>query len=209
MARSEDGEKLGVAYIRVSMIGGRDDDLLSPELQRHSITQLAAHEGITIVEEFQDLNKSGRDFSKRHVAEIIEGIRARRWKYVILWKWSRWGRNMRESQIHLGQTEDVGGIVRAATEDFDPTTTMGRFTRDQMLLVAQLQSDMISDGWKEVQERRRRLGLPHSAGKRFGYVYEKRAGYSPDPDLAPLWSGTLPVSRTREATGGAVRRSAS
>ncbi|GAA4263918.1 recombinase family protein [Dactylosporangium darangshiense] len=175
-----------MAYIRVSKVGGRDDDLLSPELQRHAIDQLAAREGITIAEEFQDLDKSGRDFTKRSVAKIIQGIRDGKWKYVVLWKWSRWGRNMRESQIHLGLVEDAGGIVRAATEDFDPATTMGRFTRDQMLLIAQLQSDMIGDGWREVHAKRRRDKLPHGGGPRFGYTYSKRNGYEIKEDEALL-----------------------
>jgi site-specific DNA recombinase len=179
-------EKLGIGYIRVSEVGGRGDYLISPELQRHAIETFAARRGIRLVGEIQDIDKSGRSFTKRRVDEAIDGIRAGEYRYVILWKWSRWGRNLKESLIHLSQIEEVGGIVRAATEDFDPDTTMGRFARDQMLLLAQLQSDMIADGWKELQAKRRRDGLPHTGGKRWGYDYDRRAGYTPNPEQARL-----------------------
>lgn len=181
-----DPERRGVAYIRVSAVMGRGEELISPELQRHSIDTFAEREGIKIVGEIPDIDRSGRSFTKRRVSEAIEAIKAGEYQYVILWKWSRWGRNLRESLIHLAAVEEAGGIVRAATEDFDPQTTMGRFTRDQMLLIAQLQSDMISDGWKETQAKRRRDGLPHTGGKRWGYLYDKRTGYTPDPELAPI-----------------------
>ncbi|MBO3743190.1 recombinase family protein [Actinoplanes flavus] len=128
-------ERTGVAYIRVSKVGGRGDDLISPEVQRHTIDCW-------------------------RVEEVIKGVKDGRWSYAILWKWSRWGRNLKESQIHLAAVEEVGGIVRATTEDVDPRTTIGRFTRDQLLSIAQLQSDWISDNWREAQDKRRRDGLP-------------------------------------------------
>ncbi|MDP9792632.1 DNA invertase Pin-like site-specific DNA recombinase [Catenuloplanes nepalensis] len=178
-------EKHGVGYIRVSKVGDRGDDLISPELQQHAIETWSVNHGVRITKWIIELDESGRSFARRKVAEIVADIKASRYQYVVLWKWSRWGRNMRESQIYLGQAEEVGGIVRAATEDFDPTTTMGRFSRDQMLLVAQLQSDMLSDSWKEVHERRRRLGLPHTGMKHWGYIYENKS-YRPDPDFSPI-----------------------
>lgn len=177
-------DQRGVAYIRVSKVGDRGDDLLSPELQEHSIRVFAEREGIEIVDVVPDIDKSGRSFARRRVGQIIEDIKAGRYKYVLLWKWSRWGRNMRQSQLFLGMVEDAGGVVRASTEDYDTSTSIGKFTRDQMLLIAQLQSDQISDGWKEVQERRRRLGLPTSGRPRFGYKSAKDA-YLIDPITAP------------------------
>jgi DNA invertase Pin-like site-specific DNA recombinase len=162
------------------------EELISPELQRHAIDTFAEREGIKVVAEIPDIDKSGRSFTKRRVTEVIEAIKAGEYRYVILWKWSRWGRNLRESLIHLAAVEEAGGTVRAATEDFDPQTTMGRFTRDQMLLIAQLQSDMISDGWRETQDRRRREGLPHTSAPRWGYQYNKRAGYTVDRELEPI-----------------------
>ncbi|WP_433789746.1 recombinase family protein [Actinoplanes sp. CA-252034] len=193
-------ERTGVAYIRVSKVGGRGDDLISPEVQRHTIDMLAEREGIQIVAEIQDIDKSGRYFAKRRVKEVIQGVKEGRWSYVILWKWSRWGRNLKESQIHLAAVEEVGGIVRAATEDVDPKTTIGRFTRDQLLSIAQLQSDMISDSWKEAQDKRRRDGLPTDGKPRWGYIYEGKR-YRVDESLRE----TLKTAYEAYVSGASLR----
>jgi len=157
-----------IGYVRVSRAR---EDMISPELQRHQIEQFAGSKGIELVGFVEDLDQTGREFTKRQVATIIDGIQRGRFEAVILWKWSRWGRNLRESLIHLARVEEVGGFVYAATEDFDPKTSMGRFTRDQLLLIAELQSNQIGDTWREIIERRRRQGLPHNSMPRFGYTY--------------------------------------
>jgi hypothetical protein len=52
-----------------------------------------------------------------------------------------------------------------------------------MLLIAELQSDMIGDGWKEAQDKRRREGLTTNNGPRWGYIRAGKGAPTPDPDL--------------------------
>lgn len=200
MAATPQTTKRAVAYIRVSAVMGRDE-LISPELQRHEIDLYAKRNGLQIVDEVRDIDRSGRTFTKRRVGEVIEAIRSGEYSTVVLWKWSRWGRNLRESLIHLATVEAAGGSVRAATEDFDPNTSIGRFTRDQMLLIAQLQSDQIGDGWRETHAKRRRDGLPHTSQKRYGYRYVKGQGYVPEPEEAAI----LRSAYERIVSGEAIR----
>lgn len=175
-----------VAYIRVSAVMGREE-LISPELQRHAIQQYARQHGLELVAEVQDIDRSGRSFTKRRVAEVIDRIKAGEFQTVILWKWSRWGRILRESLIHLAAVEAAGGIVRAATEDFDPSTSTGRFTRNQLLLIAELQSEQIGDSWRATHQKRRRDGLPHMTHPRFGYRYlREERRYVPVPEEAEI-----------------------
>lgn len=178
-------DKQAIGYVRVSKVGEREE-LLSPELQRHEQERWAQAHGTKIIDWVEDLDETGRRFEKRKIKEIIERIQAGEATTVLLWKWSRWGRNLLQSRIYIAAVEAAGGEVRAATEDFDPNTTMGKFTRDQMLMIAELQSNQISDGWKETHALRRRRGLPHTAGPRFGYTYTKKDGYKPDPKTAPI-----------------------
>lgn len=152
-------------YIRVSKAR---EEMISPENQEHACRALADREGLKVVEVVSDLDATGRDFVKRKVGYIIRGIEDGHWDVVVMWKWSRFGRHMLDSMINLRAIKDAGGKARAATEDFDDDTTLGRFTRDQMLLLAQLESDQIGDVWREAHARRERAGLPHSGFPRFG-----------------------------------------
>lgn len=164
-------------YERVSKVGARGDDLISPELQRHAIDTWALANKVHIIEHIEDLDETGRSFEKRKVKQMIAGIQEGKAEMVVLWKWSRWGRNLQQSSMYIAAVEAAGGEVRAATEDFDPKTTMGKFTRDNMLMIAELISNQIGDGWKETQEKRRRDGLPHTGNARFGYTYSRDEGY--------------------------------
>jgi site-specific DNA recombinase len=172
-----------VAYTRVST---KREEMISPELQAHEQDTYAARNGIRIVERVEDLDLSGREFARRSVDYIVNGIKEGRWNTVLLWKWSRWGRNLLQSRLYLAEVEQAGGKVIAVTEDFDTATSVGRFSRDQMLLIAELQSDQMSEGWKETHARRRRLGLPHTNAPRFGYLSVRGEGYVPDPKTAPV-----------------------
>ncbi|MFG3602745.1 recombinase family protein [Micromonospora chersina] len=198
-------EKRALGYIRVSDEKGRGEYLISPEIQKHSIQTLAGREDLVVVAWIYDKDKSGRYFTKRRVKDVAQGVRDRQWKNVLLWKWSRWGRNMKESLVYLSHVEDEArGIVRAATEDFDPRTSVGKFSRNQMLLIAELQSDMISDSWKEAQAKRRRDGLPHTGGPRFGYDYDRRTGYTVNEDQMKVLRGGRPLraAEIHRAAGG-------
>lgn len=186
-SRAPLGPTPGVGYIRVSK---EREGMVSPDLQQHAITEFARRQGVYIApcqghephpdlcaEECSwvfDLDRSGRDFTKRQVGRVIDGVRAGRWAVVLLWKWSRWGRNMQQSMVYLAKCEEAGGTVRAATEDFDTKTAFGKFSRGQFLLLAELDSDMKSEGWREAQDRRRRGGLPHTGTHFFGYTYSRQ-----------------------------------
>lgn len=165
-------------YRRVSKVGIRGDELISPELQTHASEEWAARNNVVIVKWFEDLDETGREFEKRKVKEMVAGIQSGDAEMVVLWKWSRWGRNLQQSSLYIAAVEAVGGQVRAATEDFDPKTTIGKYTRDQMLMIAELISNQIGDGWKETHARRRRQGLPHTAAARYGYDYSRDEGYT-------------------------------
>ena len=157
-----------IVYIRVST---EREEMQSPENQLFACTEYAQRHGLRIVgEPVQDLDLSGRSFGKRQVAEIIERVRAGEADMVLVWKWSRFGRNNLESQINIRELEKAGGQLIAVTEDFDTTTTHGRFSRDNMLLVAELQAGIIGDTWKDVHANRHRNGLPHTGQPRFGYL---------------------------------------
>lgn len=196
------------AYIRVSKEKKDDAKGFSPEQQLHEIQQYAERHGYRIVKKVQDIDLTGRTFTDRRVGEVIEDIEAGAYKVVILWKWSRWGRNVRESLIHIAKVERAGGTVAAATEHFDATTSIGGFSRDLMLGIAELQSNQIGEGWKETQARRRRGGLTHSGGPRFGYTYiiSETKGVPSRYDVDPVRAAMLVDAYRRYVEGSASMR---
>lgn len=160
-------QKRAIIYIRVST---EREEMQSPENQLFACTEYVQRHGLRVIgEPVMDLDLSGRSFAKRQITEIIERIRSGEADLVLVWKWSRFGRNNLESQINIRELEKAGGRLIAVTEDFDTTTTHGRFSRDNMLLVAELQAGVIGDTWKDVHANRHRNGLPHTGQPRFGY----------------------------------------
>src|SRR4051794_30868663 len=91
-----------VAYVRVSK---ERDDMISPDLQLRAIRSFAEREGFAVIEVLEDLDLSGTEFDNRSVGRVVEGIRSGRWRAVLLWKWSRWGRNLELSLTYLRQVE--------------------------------------------------------------------------------------------------------
>jgi len=175
-------EKRAAMSIRVSK--GREE-MISPDLQWDSGLGLVNRKGFHICKLWIDMHKTGRTFEKRAVARMEDEVRAGKYSQVILWKWSRWGRNLMWSQVYLHRVESAGGRVHAATEDIDTSTPVGKLTRSQILAIAEFESDTKSLEWKAVHTRRRDAGLTHAGGARFGYVYEK-GGYALDPTTAAI-----------------------
>lgn len=170
------GPRRGKIYVRVSHVGDREgDNFITVENQIIHCQRYADQNDIEIVGIEQDLNLSGKSFAKRKVARMIDEVRRGQYEVVIVWKWHRWGRNLRDSMIHMALLEEkeVGGTLIAATEPVDVTTPTGVFTRTQFLAMAQLQLDQIREGWKDAHAARLRKGLPHGGGARFGYTYDK------------------------------------
>jgi site-specific DNA recombinase len=178
----------GVAIVRVSKAKGRED-LISPELQRTAITDYAARAGIEIVEWVEVLDESASQNRSpwwKRLEQIIASVEAGERDVVLVWKFSRAARNRRRWAVAIDRLEVAGGTIESATEGLDTTTSTGRLARGMLAELAAWESDVKSEQWKETQDRRRRMGLPHSGGPRFGYLYDKHEGYRPDPDLAPV-----------------------
>lgn len=182
--RTTDRDLRVIAYIRVSK--GREE-MISPAIQRRHCEQAAALAGLEIIDWYEDLNRSGREFGKRQVADAIRRVNAGEAGGVMVWKISRWGRNMLDSLLNLKELQEAGGVIYSATEPVgEMDSPMGRFGINQMLAVAELQSDQIGESWKDSHEHRRENGLPNNGKPRFGYIYDKPAKkFSVDPVTGP------------------------
>lgn len=190
-------EPTAVGYVRVSMAR---EEMISPELQAGHLRDHEARTGLRILDVVEDLDISGRSFTRAGIQRIIKGVEDGLWQVVLVYRYDRFGRNVRHSLINIAKVEEAGGRVVSVTEPFDATTAIGKYGRTNILAVAELQSDLIGEGWKSTHAHRLARGLPHSGRPRFGYVYADGA-YEPDPETGPY----LLEMYERFARGDSVR----
>lgn len=158
-----------VAYARVSQMR---EEMISPEIQLESIRHWAAMRNRTIVEEIVDPNSTGRNFDRkiqRAIELVEEGVATE----IAVYKFSRFGRTRRGWELNYGRLEDVGGDLVSSTEEVDARTATGKLTRGMLMQIAAFESDRFSDQWKDTAAYREKLGLPHTATPRFGYIHHK------------------------------------
>lgn len=169
-----------IGYVRVSLMR---EDAVSPEIQRASISGHAARNGRTVAAWVTDLDASGRNF-RRKVMDAIGRVENGDASEIIVYRFDRWGRNAVEALANIARVEKAGGRVISATEPVDPEKAFGKFTRTHSLALAELQSDVIGEGWAAAHARRVSTGLPANGTPRFGY---RRMGRVPDPVRAHVF----------------------
>lgn len=198
------------------------EEMISPEIQRQAIADYCARRGYILDDVIEDLDATGRNFTRKGVQQAIERVENAGVAVIVVWKFSRFGRSRKGWAVNLDRVESVGGRLESATEEVDATTSTGRFTRGLLGEVAAWESDRIGDSWKEAHDHRKRVGLPHSGGPRFGYIYHRatvtvrdgikvcpqgcaagecETAYIPDEQSAPL----LAEAYTRFITGDGYR----
>ena len=148
-----------VGYIRVSTMR---EEKISPELQRSAIEAKAKRDGYTIAEWIEELDVSGRGFGRQGVQRAIGMVRGRAVAAILVWKYSRFGRNPTLVSRYVAEMEETGGALVSATEDVDASTAVGEFTRGMLWQIDGFQSRVIGESWKESHAKRLEEGLPHS-----------------------------------------------
>ncbi|MEQ4724695.1 recombinase family protein [Nonomuraea sp. B19D2] len=160
-----------IGYIRVSMML---EEKISPDIQRAAIKELARRRGYRIVDWVPDLDVSGRTF-QRKIMKVIADIEEGKAKAILVWKYSRFGRNRTGNQLNLARVEKAGGELVSATEEIDARTAVGKLTRGVLFELAAFESDRAGEQWGEAFQNRLARGLPPLGAPQFGYIRRGRA----------------------------------
>ncbi|PZG33835.1 hypothetical protein C1I98_28375 [Spongiactinospora gelatinilytica] len=175
------GLKPAIGYVRVSMMLG---EKISPEIQMDAITACAARKGYYVPEGMWpdggwivELDVTGRNF-KRDIQIAVKAVEQRVARAIIVWEFSRFGRDREGNPTHLGRIERAHGELLSATEDVDARTPAGRLARGIHFEFAAYYSDLVGQRWSEAFQNRLKRGLPPLGGDYFGYV---RRGRQPHP----------------------------
>ena len=172
-----------VAYVRVSTM---HEDAVSPELQLTAIRDWCHRNGYELTRVIEDLDMSGRFWRNRHIDDAIQMIEAGEVDVLVVWRWSRVSRDRYDWALAVSRVETTGGLLISATEDFDTSTSVGRFVRGVLAEFAAFESDRLGDLWLEVYMRRIRLGLTPTGKDQFGYRKQPDGRYVPDQRTAAL-----------------------
>lgn len=178
-----------VGLIRVSKVGDRGDDLLSPDLQRTAIEAYAGQTGKVVTEWIEALDESGSQARSpwwRRLDEAVGWVEDGRVDGILVWKFSRAARHRRKWAVALDRVELAGGVLESATEQLDTRTSTGRLARGMLAELAAWEAEVKGEQWREVATNRLARGLPASGRSRFGYVKRDDGVFAPDPQLAPV-----------------------
>lgn len=180
-------------YVRVSALMGRSgDDFHSPDVQVSAMRRVTG--GLREVGVIEDIDVSGRTFSRKGIDDIRRLAEARQIDALAVYDVSRLGRNVKESLTFLNWLADRGVTILSASEQVDTSTPAGRLMLTNMLAIAEYRSDEIGRGWSATIARRAEQG--HHHGKPLGYTrVDKRM--VPDPVLGPAMTEAF----TRYARG--------
>jgi site-specific DNA recombinase len=202
LSAAQQAPAAAVGYVRVSMAR---EEMISPELQKGHLRDHEQRQSLRILDMVEDLDVSGRSFARAGIQRIIAGVEAGEWQVVLVYRYDRFGRNVRDSLVNIAKVEQAGGRVVSVTEPFDADTAIGKYGRTNILAVAELQSDLIGEGWKSTHAHRAARGLPHSGRPRFGYLYIDGT-YRPDSESNRLELGLDPAGATAPYLLDAYRR---
>lgn len=175
---------LGV--IRVSR---ERDGMMSPDVQRASITDYCRARGYEVVDWVEGLDESGskaRSAWWPRLDAAAEQVEAGDFDVIVVWKFSRTARNRLKWAVVLDRVETAGGRIESATEQVDTTTSTGRFTRGMLAELNAFEAERIGEVWHEVHENRLNRGLVPNGSRRLGYLAISGGAHQVDPEQGPI-----------------------
>jgi site-specific DNA recombinase len=170
-------------YVRVSALMGRGgDDFHSPDVQTGAMRRLTA--GLQEVEVIEDIDQTGRTFSRDGIDKIRRLAEAHAIDAVAVYNVSRFGRNVLESLKFLSWLAEHGVTILSATEHIDTSTPAGKWMLTNMLAIAEMRSDEIGREWASTIQHRTEAGKQHGRPAT-GYVRGPDGRLAADPVVGP------------------------
>lgn len=133
------GNDPAIAYLRVSVVGDRRvrGRLESPELQREAIDGWAAANGVRVVDEIRDLNRSGGTLTRPGLTKALERVRSGEAKGIVVARSDRASRRTVDGLGLIDELDDLGGWIAAADGSIDTTDRTRRMATTMMFAVGQ------------------------------------------------------------------------
>ena len=148
-------KKRAAVYARVSTVDRGQD----PETQLRQLREYAERRGFALAEEhvYVDHASGSRNDRERYRA-MLEAARKRRFDVLLVWRYDRFARSMRELVNALAEFEGLGIDFVSYNEGADTTTPQGRLLFGIMASLAEFERSLIAERVKAGMQRARAQG---------------------------------------------------
>ncbi len=142
-------------YVRVSRVGGREDEsFISNDLQREQGTAWATSRGIEISKIHEDLDQSGGKLERPGLDVLLARIKSGETDGVVVSKLDRLSRlGVGDALRLVEEITEAGGSIAALDLGIDPTTPFGEFGMTIMLALARMERRRMSEAWEHAKTR--------------------------------------------------------
>src|SRR5919107_2578861 len=145
--------KRAAIYARVSTtVRGQD-----PETQLRQLREYADRRGFALTEEYVD-HASGSRSDRVEYRAMLEAARKRRFDVLLVWRYDRFARSLRELVNALAEFEGLGIDFVSYNEGADTTTPQGKLLFGIMASLAEFECSLIAERVKAGMERARAQG---------------------------------------------------
>jgi DNA invertase Pin-like site-specific DNA recombinase len=140
-------------YARVSTVDGRQD----PETQLRQLREYAERRGFPVVHEYVD-HASGSRNDRAEYRAMLEAARRRRFDVLLVWRYDRFARSLRELVNALAEFEGLGIDFVSYNEGADTTTPQGKLLFGIMASLAEFERSLIAERVKAGMQRAKAQG---------------------------------------------------
>ena len=145
--------KRAAIYARVSTVDRGQD----PETQLRQLREYAEHRGFSVVREFVD-HASGSRNGRAEYRAMLEAAGRRQFDVLLVWRYDRFARSMRELVNALAEFESLGIDFISYNEGADTTTPQGRLLFGIMASLAEFERSLIAERVKAGMQRAKAQG---------------------------------------------------
>src|SRR3954454_9300945 len=153
------GIKRAAIYARVSTVDRGQD----PETQLRQLREYADRRAFTVVQEYVDRASGARNDRPEYRA-MLEAARKRRFDVLLVWRYDRFARSLRELVNALAEFEGLGIEFVSYSEGADTTTPQGKLLFGIMASLDEFERSLISErvraGMRRAKAQGQHTGRP-------------------------------------------------
>ncbi|WGI19246.1 recombinase family protein [Latilactobacillus sakei] len=154
--------KKAVAYVRVSTVDQAENGY-SIDAQINNIKQFCAKTGYELAHVYADRGISGKSTKKRvQLKQMLEDIKDNKFDAVVVWKYSRLARNLKDLLVFVDQFERNNVAFYSVDESFDTSTIAGKMMLQILGSFAEMERNTIASNVKAGMKQRASTGYSNS-----------------------------------------------